>query len=215
MGGQAAAPEYGETLWKDEMAQAPDELAIEWLEPESPLFLIYTSGQDGRPMGLVHVHDAMRGYLMTGRWALDLRPGDVLWTQAQPGWFMNVVYTAFAPWLCGVPSFITGKLTSAEEFYRHVQENGISVVYTTPTVYRMIVEAETETARRFDLKSLRHLVSVLEPLYPDLIYRILRILDLPVYDTWWTAETGMITIANFPCLPIKPGYMGKAMPGLR
>ena len=100
-------------------------------------------------MGLVHVHDAMRGYLMTGRWALDLKPGDVLWTQAQPGWFMNVVYNAFAPWLCGVPSFITGKLTSADEFYRHVQENGVSVVYATPTVYRMLVEAETDTARAF------------------------------------------------------------------
>ena len=214
VGGQAAAPEYGETLWQDEMAHAPDELAMEWLEADAPLFLIYTSGQDGRPMGLVHVHDAMRGYLVTGRWALDLKPGDVLWTQAQPGWFMNVVYNAFAPWLCGVPSFITGRLTSAEEFYRHVQESGVSVVYTTPTVYRMLVEAGADTARRFDLKSLRHLASVLEPLYPDLIYGLMRILDMPVHDTWWTAETGMITIANFPCLPIKPGYLGKAMPGL-
>ncbi len=212
--GRAAAPEYGETVWQDEMAQAPDELAMEWLEPDSPLFLIYTSGQDGRPMGLVHVHDAMRGYLMTGRWALDLKPGDMLWTQAQPGWFMNVVYTAFAPWLCGVPSFITGMITSADEFYRHVQESGVSVVYTTPTIYRMLVEAGPDTARRFDLKTLRHLVSVLEPLYPDLIYGLMRILDLPVHDTWWTAETGMITIANFPCLPIKPGYLGKSMPGL-
>jgi len=118
------------------------------------------------------------------------------------------------PWLCGVPSFITGMITSADEFYRHVQESGVSVVYTTPTIYRMLVEAGPDTARRFDLKTLRHLVSVLEPLYPDLIYGLMRILDLPVHDTWWTAETGMITIANFPCLPIKPGYLGKAMPGL-
>jgi acetyl-CoA synthetase len=88
------------------------------------------------------------------------------------------------------------------------------VVYTIPTVYRMLVEAEADTARRFDLKSLRHLASVLEPLYPDLIYGLMRIIDIPIHDTWWTAETGMITIANFPCLAIKPGYLGRPVPGL-
>jgi acetyl-CoA synthetase len=212
--GQGAGTDDGETLWEDEMARVTEELDMEWLEAEAPLFLIYTSGQDGSPIGLVHVHDAMRGYLMTARWALDLKPGDVLWTQAQPGWFMNVVYTAFAPWLCGVASFITGRLTSAEEFYSHVQENKISVVYTIPAIYRILADAGLDAAQRFSLKSLRHLVSVLEPLYPDLIYRLMRILDMPLHDTWWTAETGMITIANFPCLPIKPGYLGKPMPGL-
>ena len=214
VGSAPVTPEEGEVSWTTAMAQATDELAIEWLDAEAPLFLIYTSGPDSRPIGLVHVHDAMRGYLVSGRWALDLKPGDVLWTQAQPGWFMNVVYNAFAPWLCGVTSFITGRLSHAEEFYRNVQENGVSVVYATPTVYRMLVEAGPDTAQRFDLKSLRHLVSVLEPLYPDLIYGLMRILDMPAHDTWWTAETGMITIANFPCLAIKPGYLGRPLPGL-
>ena len=214
VGSSSAAADEGEVAWETAMAQASDAPAMEWLEADAPLFLIYTSGQDGSPIGLVHVHDAMRGYLMTSRWALDLKPGDVLWTQPQPGWFMNVVYNAFAPWLCGVPSFITGRLSNAEEFYRHVQENKISVVYTIPTVYRMLVEAEADTARRFDLKSLRHLASVLEPLYPDLIYGLMRIIDIPIHDTWWTAETGMITIANFPCLAIKPGYLGRSVPGL-
>ena len=204
----------GETDWAAGMAASTDTDATAWLTAEAPLFLIYTSGRDGSPMGLVHVHDAMRGYLMTGRWALDLRPGDVLWTQARPGWFMNVVYNAFAPWLCGAASFITGKIERAAEFYQRVQENRISVVYATPTLYRIVAEGGPEAARGFDLTGLRHLASVLEPLYPDLIYGILRILDLAVHDTWWTAETGMITIANFPCLSVKPGYMGKPVPGI-
>lgn len=204
-----------EICWAEAMAQAAEKPATVWLEPEAPLFLIYTSGGDGRPIGLVHVHDAMRGYLMTGRWVLDLRLGDVLWTQAQPGWFMNVVYNAFAPWLCGAASFITGRVSRAEEFYRNVQENRISVVYTTPTVYRLLLEDEAAgMAESYDLKSLRHLASVLEPLYPDLIYAVMRLLDIPIHDTWWTAETGMITLANFPCLPIKPGYLGKPVPGI-
>jgi len=213
--GGAGSPGKKETSWEAGMAAASAASATVWLSADAPLFLIYTSGQDGHPIGLVHVHDAMRGYLMTGRWVLDLRPRDVLWTQAQPGWFMNVVYNAFAPWLCGAASFITGRISSAEEFYLNVQENRVSVVYTTPTVYRILVEHDgADTARRFDLKSLRHLASVLEPLYPDLIYSVLRILDIPVHDTWWTAETGMITIANFPCLAIKPGYLGKPVPGV-
>ncbi len=206
----------GHIDWATAMAAASPAPATAWLSAEAPLFLIYTSGSDGHPIGLVHVHDAMRGYLMTGRWALDLRPGDVLWTQAQPGWFMNVVYNAFAPWLCGAASFITGKIARAEEFYRHVQDNRVSTVYTTPAVYRILAgDEEGDLAGRFDLKSLRHLASVLEPLHPDLIYRVLSVLGLAVHDTWWTAETGMITIANFPCLTIKPGYLGKPVPGIR
>lgn len=205
----------GEVSWNAEMAGAPDALDIAWVEREHPLFIIYTAGQEDRPAGLVHVHDAMRGYLMTARWVLDLNDGDILWTQAQPGWLMNVVYSAFAPWLCGAGSFITGKMQTARDVYRHIADNRISVLYTIPTVYRILADAGEATARAFDLKSLRHCASVVEPLFPDLIYAIMRILGMPVYDTWWTAETGMITIANFPCMAIKPGYLGRPCPGIQ
>jgi acetyl-CoA synthetase len=205
----------GAVLWDDEMAQAPDELEMEWVDRESPLFLTYTSGPTGMPIGLLHPHESMRGYLATARWVLDLKDGDVLWTQAEPGWLMNVVYSAFAPWLCGVESFITGRIKSAEEVYRCLEEHRITILYTIPTLYRMIADAGEETARKHDRTSLRHLLSALEPLTPELIYSVLRILDLPIHDTWWTAETGMITIANFPSVPINPGYLGKPCPGIK
>jgi acetyl-CoA synthetase len=179
-----------------------------------PLLLIYTSGTDGRPVGLVHSHDAMRGYLMTARWVLDLRDGDVLWTQGRPGWFLNAAYSAFAPWLCGVESVVSGMIHTAEEMYRHLEHNRVSVLYTVPTIYRMLADAGKETAQRFDLGRLRHLLSVLEPLLPADIYAVMRVLGMPVYDTWWSAETGMITIANMPCLPVKPGYLGRPVPGI-
>ncbi len=204
----------GELSWNAAMAGASDSLELEWVDREDPLLIVYTSGQDDRPIGLVHVHDAMRGYLMTARWALDLRDGDVLWTQAQPGWLMSIVYSAFAPWLCGVTSFITGKIHDAATIYRHIEQQRVSIMYTIPTVYRILAAAGEATPARFNLQSLRHLASVVEPLYPDLIYTIMRILGLPLHDTWWTAETGMITLANFPCLPIKPGYLGKPCPGV-
>ncbi|MCX8042956.1 MAG: AMP-binding protein [Desulfobacterota bacterium] len=212
--GDCTDPDAGELWWEDLIENASEDLEIEWVDREDPLFLIYTSGQDGRPIGLVHVHDAMRGYLITARWALDIRAGDVVWTQAQPGWLMNVVYSAFAPWLCGATSFVTGKMHDACTIYRFIQDHRIAVLYTIPTVYRILAAAGEELPRQFDLTSLRHLASVVEPLFPDLIYTLMRILGLPVHDTWWTAETGMITLANFPCLPIKPGYLGKPLPGI-
>ncbi len=215
IGNDGSGLEEGEVLWDAGMADASEELEIEWVDKDHPLFLIYTSGQGGSPIGLLHPHDSMRGYLMTSRWVLDLKDGDVMWTQARPGWLMNVVYSAFAPWLCGIENFVTSKLNSMEEIYQHIEENRISVLYTVPEVYKMFIDAGEETAEKFDLRSLRHMLSVLEPLFPNVIYGIMRIFGLPVYDTWWTAETGMITIANFLCLPLKPGYLGKPVPGMK
>jgi acetyl-CoA synthetase len=214
VGSAEGNPEMGIVPWDAEMERASADLAIEWVDKEFPLLLTYTSGPTGRPIGLLHPHDSMRGYLMTARWVLDLREGDVLWTQAEPGWLMNVVYSAFAPWLCGVESFVTGKIKSGEEVYRAVGTHNITVMYTIPTIYRLLM-AEEGAAHHYPISSLRHILSALEPLSPELIYSLMRILDLPIHDTWWTAETGMITIANFPAVPIKPGYLGKPCPGIK
>jgi acetyl-CoA synthetase len=204
----------GEISWDTEMAKASSDFAIEWVVKDFPLFLSYTSGAVGKPIGLLLPHDSMRGYYVSSRWVLDLKDGDVLWTQARTGWLMNVIYSAFAPWLCGVENFITGKIETVEQLYQYIEEARVSVLYAIPTIHRMIQDAGEETAKKYNLKSLRHMLSALEPLTPELIYGILRILGIAVHDTWWTAETGMITIANFPSLPIKPGYLGKPLPGI-
>jgi len=216
LAGGGPGPAGGHELaWDAVLQGASEDLEPAWLDAAAPLLLIYTSGPDGHPVGLLHAHDAMRGYLLTARWALDLKAGDVLWTHARSGWLMNIVYSAFAPWLCGATSFVTDQAHSAEQIYGHIARHRVSVLYVTPRKYRLLVEAGEDAARRFDLTSIRHLLSVLEQLSPDVIYAVLRILGVPIYDTWWTAETGMITIANFPCLPIKPGYLGKPFPGVR
>jgi acetyl-CoA synthetase len=205
----------GDVLWNDAMDKASGNFEIEWVEKDTPLFLIYTSGHEGTPIGLIHPHDSMRGYLATSRWVLDLKDTDVLWTNARPGWLMSIVYSAFAPWLCGVTSFISRRMKTAEQIYKYIEENNITVIYTIPRVYSLLKEAGKETAGSFHIHSLRHLLSALEPLYSDVIYSVMNILGLPIYDTWWTAETGMITIANFRCMPIKPGYLGKPVPGIK
>ena len=205
----------GDVLWDDAMVNASDNFDIEWVEKDSPLFLIYTSSHEGTPIGLIHPHDSMRGYLATSRWVLDLKDTDILWTNARPGWLMNIVYSAFAPWLCGVTSFISRRMKTAKQIYENIEENNITVMYTIPRVYRLLKEAGKETASSFHIQSLRHLLSSLESLYSDDIYSVMNILSLPIYDTWWTAETGMIVIANFRCMPIKPGYLGKPVPGIK
>lgn len=200
--------------WDREMEMASEVFEPVWVGLQDPFLIVYTSGPHGDPVGRVHVHAAMQGYVLTARWVLDLRADDVVLTLGRPGWFMNIVYNAFAPWLCGVANVDGDGIETADDLYSIIEQTGVSVLYTTPSRYRCMVDAGAQCAAGYDLGRLRHLLSVLEPLTPDLIYAVLALLKLPVYDTWWSAETGMITIAGVPCLPLKPGYLGKPLPGL-
>jgi acetyl-CoA synthetase len=200
--------------WNREMDEASACFEPIWCAPDDPFLMVYTSGADGSPVGLVHVHEAMKGYLMTARWVLDIRDDDVVFTLGRPGWFMNIVYSAFAPWLCGVASVVCDMPDTADKLYQAIEHSGATVLYTTPSMYRLMTDAGQTCARKFNCSRLRHLLSVLEPLTPEMIYAVLSLLKLPIYDTWWSAETGMITIANMPCLLIKPGYLGKPIPGI-
>jgi acetyl-CoA synthetase len=207
-------PEPRCLIWDREMAAVPDACEPLWLEPDTPFLMVYTSGDNGEPVGLVHVHEAMKGYLMTARWVLDIRDGDRVLTHGRAGWFLNIVYSAFAPWLCGVESVICPEIETAEQLYDVLAGNRVSVLYTIPSVYTLLTGCGPELAARYDLSRLRHLLSVLEPLTPAVFSAVLQLLKLTVCDTWWSAETGMITIAHVPCLPIKPGYLGKPVPGI-
>ncbi|MBP1708893.1 MAG: AMP-dependent synthetase and ligase [Deltaproteobacteria bacterium] len=80
-----------ESSWEEEMVRAPDQCDIEWVDLEDPLYLIYAYSSAGQPKGVVHVHNDMIGHLMTARWVLDLKAGDVLWTTADPGWVTGTV----------------------------------------------------------------------------------------------------------------------------
>jgi acetyl-CoA synthetase len=204
-----------ELSWEEEMVRAPTQCDIEWVDLEDPLYLIYAFSSTGQPKGVVHVHNDMIGHLMTARWVLDLKAGDVLWTTAEPGWVTGTVYAAFAPWLCGVEIFVRGGGFNIEGWCRSIESNRISVLYTAPTVFRRLKAKGEEILKRFDLSSIRHLVSVGEPLPSEVVYWARRVFKVPVHDTWWMTETGMIMIANYPSMPIKPGSIGKPLPGIK
>jgi acetyl-CoA synthetase len=201
--------------WEQEMSRASAQCEIEWVELEDPFYLIYTYGSTGHPKGVVHVHNDMIGQMITARWVLDLKVGDVLWTTADPGWVTGTVYGAFASWLCGVETFIRGGRFTVEGWYRSIESNRVSVWYTAPTVFRRLMAKGEETLKKYDLSSLRHLLSVGEPLPPEIVYWARRVFKVPVHDTWWMTETGMIMIANYPSMPIKPGSIGKPFPGIQ
>ncbi|MDI3328958.1 MAG: acetate--CoA ligase [Alicyclobacillaceae bacterium] len=196
------------------MAQAPESLDIEWVDREDGMLLHYTSGSTGKPKGVLHVHNAMIQHYITGLWVLDLRPGDIYWCTADPGWVTGTSYGIFAPWLNGVTNVVRGGRFSPEDWYQTIQDNKVTVWYTAPTALRMLMAAGDELVKRYDLSSLRHVLSVGEPLNPEVVRWGLKVYGQRIHDTWWMTETGAQLICNYPCMEIKPGSMGKPFPGI-
>ncbi|MDQ1240662.1 MAG: acetyl-CoA synthetase, partial [Thermodesulfobacteriota bacterium] len=204
----------GEKLVGESLASYPAKTITRWLKPASPLYLVYTSGSHGPPKGVVHAHQDMLGHLATARYVLNLRAGDRLWTDADPGWVTGTVYGAFAPWLCGAVSVIQADDFSASTWYRTLERHRVSSWYTTPRTLSRLQVAGDDLPGRYDLSSLRHIASVGEHLSPELIFWAKQVVGRPPHDTWWMSETGMICVANFPFMNIKPGSMGRAFPGV-
>ncbi|MFS0616095.1 acetate--CoA ligase [Lederbergia ruris] len=196
------------------MAEADRNLEIEWVDREDGLILHYTSGSTGRPKGVLHVHNAMIQQYQTARWVLDLQEEDVYWCTADPGWVTGTSYGIFGPWLAGASNVIVGGRFKPETWYQTLEDFGVTVWYSAPTAFRMLMSAGDELVKQFDLSELRHVMSVGEPLNPEVIRWGLKVFNKRIHDTWWMTETGAQLIVNFPCLEIKPGSMGKPIPGV-
>jgi acetyl-CoA synthetase len=182
--------------------------------PEDLALLHFTSGTTGRPKGAMHVHEAVLAHHMTGRYALDLHPDDVFWCTADPGWVTGTSYSIIAPLTNGVTMIVDEAEFDAERWYRILQKERVTVWYTAPTAIRMLMKTGEEVARKYDLSRLRFLASVGEPLNPEAVVWSNRVYGRPFHDNWWQTETGGIMIANFPAMDIKPGSMGRELPGI-
>ncbi len=182
--------------------------------PEDMALLHFTSGTTGQPKGAIHVHEAVVAHHVTGRYALDLHPGDVYWCTADPGWVTGISYGVIAPLTSGVTSVVDEADFNPDRWYSILQRERVTVWYTAPTAVRMMMRAGEEAARPYDLSSLRFVASVGEPLNPEAVHWGVRALGRPIHDNWWQTETGGIMIANFASTPIKPGAMGLPLPGI-
>jgi acetyl-CoA synthetase len=183
-------------------------------DPEDRAILHFTSGTTGLPKGAVHVHNAMLTHFITGRYVLDLHPDDIFWCTADPGWVTGTSYGIIAPLLHGVTTIVDEADFDAERWYRILAEQRVTVWYTAPTAIRMLMRAPDTLRQRFDLSSLRLVHSVGEPLNPEAVLWGQRVLGLPIHDNWWQTETGGIMVANYAALEIRPGSMGKPLPGI-
>jgi acetyl-CoA synthetase len=191
-----------------------DRFTIPPTDPEDHALLHFTSGTTGMPKGAIHVHQAVLNHYMTGKYALDLHPDDVFWCTADPGWVTGTSYGIIAPLTHGVTSIVDEAEFEAERWYRNVQDQGVTVWYTAPTAIRMMMKVGTEIAKKYDLSRLRFVASVGEPLNPEAVVWGQEAFGLPIHDNWWQTETGGIMIANYPAMDIRPGSMGRPLPGI-
>ena len=188
--------------------------AIAPTDPEDVALLHFTSGTTGKPKAAVHVHAAVVAHHATGRLALDLRADDVFWCTADPGWVTGISYGIIAPLTIGATLVVDEAEFDVEHWYRVLQEQRVTVWYTAPTAVRMMMRTGAELARRFECPSLRLLASVGEPLNPEAVRWGEQAFGLPFHDNWWQTETGGIMIANLLAMDIRPGSMGRPLPGV-
>ncbi|MGY5033443.1 acetate--CoA ligase [Streptomyces sp. 900116325] len=209
----------GTVSFSELMSSASDTFTIPPTSPEDMALLHFTSGTTGTPKGAIHVHEAVVAHYATAAYALDLHPEDVYWCTADPGWVTGMSYGIIAPLVHGATVVVDEGEYDARRWYRILDEQRVSVWYTAPTALRMLMRATPrqgpyDLPRSYDLSALRFIASVGEALNPEVVVWGQEVLGLPVHDNWWQTETGCIMIANFVACDIRPGSMGRPLPGV-
>jgi acetyl-CoA synthetase len=211
-----------DSWWHDAVAGQGAACEPEWLDAEHPLFLLYTSGSTGKPKGIQH---STAGYLLnaklTTRWTFDLKDDDVFWCTADVGWVTGHTYVAYGPLAAGAtlvmyegaPMFPDGG-----RFWKICETHGVTIFYTAPTAIRALMKLGDAIPAQYDLRKLRLLGSVGEPINPEAwmwYYRTIGKKRCPIVDTWWQTETGAILMTPIPAVtPAKPGSCAKPLPGI-
>lgn len=196
------------------MNEASDIFTIPFTDPETPALLHFTSGTTGMPKGALHVHNAVLMHYLTGKYVLDFHPDDIFWCTADPGWVTGTSYGIIAPLVNGITNIIDEEEFDAERWYSILQEYKVSVWYTAPTAIRRLMRINISPREKYDLQHLRQIYSVGEPLHAEAVIWGEKTFGTPILDNWWQTETGGIMVANFPSMQVKPGSMGKPLPGI-
>lgn len=196
------------------MEQAIENFTIPPTNPEDAALLHFTSGTTGMPKGVLHVHQAVLTHYITGKYVLDFHPGDVFWCTADPGWVTGTSYGIISPLVNGVTSIVDEEEFDATRWYSILEEHKVNIWYTAPTAIRRLMRMNINPLQEYKLDNLRLILSVGEPLHAEGVIWGKEKFGIPILDNWWQTETGGIMIANYASMEVKPGSMGKPLPGV-
>ncbi|PKL83205.1 MAG: acetate--CoA ligase [Ignavibacteriae bacterium HGW-Ignavibacteriae-3] len=216
--------EQGRDMWYHELMNLPiatQACALEIVDSEDPLFILYTSGTTGKPKAILHTHGGyMVGTYTTLKYVFDIHEEDRYWCAADPGWITGHSYIVYGPLLNGTTSFLyegAPNFPYPNRWWSMIERYGINILYTAPTAIRGLMRFGEAWVNRHDLSSLRILGSVGEPINPEAwrwYHRVVGKEKCPIMDTWWQTETGMFMITPMPCVPLKPGSGTRPFPGI-
>jgi acetyl-CoA synthetase len=210
-----------DVYWDELLADIPEDTIVpcEPMDSEDPLYILYTSGSTGKPKGVVHVHGGYAvGLYATTKFVFDVKDEDIFWCTADVGWVTAHSYLVYGPLMNGTTNVLfegTPTYPTPERWWSIVEKYNVTILYTSPTAIRGLMRFGEEWPARHDLSSLRLLGSVGEPLNPEawIWYRRNIGCDhLPIVDTWWQTETGMILISPTLILPLTPGSPTRPLP---
>ena len=196
------------------MEASASEFIIPPTSPDDPALLHFTSGTTGMPKGALHVHNAVLTHYITGKYVLDFHEGDSYWCTADPGWVTGTSYGIISPFVNGVTNIIDEEEFDAVRWYTILQNQKVNIWYTAPTAIRRLMRLTIQPREQFNLENLRLILSVGEPLNPEAVVWAQKTFGVPILDNWWQTETGGIMMANYRSMPVRPGSMGKPLPGV-
>ena len=191
------------------MGQAAQTFTPAVVEAEDPTIIYYTSGTTGSPKGVVHSARALFVWRYTARYWLDLDAGDLMWCTADTGWSKAGTSVLFGPWSCGATAlFYDGPFDTTQRL-ELLARFGVTVFCAAATELRQLV---FEDVTRHDLSKLRRTVSAGETLNPEIATRWSELTGAPCHEAYGQTET-LMSIHNYPCMPMKPGSAGLPLPG--
>ena len=196
-----------------ELEKFPEEFEIPLSKMEDDAFMLYTSGSTGKPKGIVHSHKVLLQQFSSLKQVFDPDEKDIYWCSADLGWITGVSYAVFGPLSHGLTSILFEGRFNPQAWFDILKKNKVSLFYTAPTAIRMLM-ASGVNKDTLDVKNLRIVASVGEPLNPEAIRWGIKVLKKTILDTWFQTELGSICISNTYNKEVKFGSMGLPLDGV-
>jgi acyl-coenzyme A synthetase/AMP-(fatty) acid ligase len=212
-----ARPAFEEAGFAGALLTLPDERLFEGppapaaeLQPDDPTLIVFTSGTAGEPKPIRHGHDYLAGQRVQAAHWFGARPGDLCWCTAASGWSKSARNAFVAPWLRGGTALLEDARFDPERRLETIERERVQVLCMAPTEYRAIAKQ----AELRPLPALRHAVAAGEPLNPEVVHAWREQAGIQIHDGYGQTETGALT--GMPIgPPVRPGSMGKPLPGFR